>query len=120
LACGLIAVATVLGGCVGPAGLSGDRSALVAVGKAAGAVGRRLPANCARIYVGGRWATIDEPAWNSSDKRCTPFSREGVLVFRRVDGRWRLVTVKGSGYGHYGGCSVDRVPREVAKRFPLC
>src|SRR4051812_6530914 len=79
-------VAIALGGCSNddgnlgfdPAGLGKDKQAMVAVGKAAGVIARRLPANCTRVYVGvdRRWGTIDAPAWNRDDKRCTPYSRQ--------------------------------------------
>ena len=68
---------------------------MVAAGKAAGSIDRQLPANCTRITESrddSSWGTIDEPLWTKRSGRCGGRSRPGLLVFHRVDGRWRLVT----------------------------
>lgn len=123
LAGGLL-IAVWLGGCSAPSTLDkvdNNRAGMVAAGKAAGAVRSGLPSDCVRTYLasGGDWGTIDEPAENGNDERCTPFSRRGMLIFHKARGRWRLVAVRRT-YGHYGDCAVKGVPRSIARQLPLC
>jgi hypothetical protein len=99
-----------------------NQSAMAKAAKAAGLIDRRLPANCTRVEmssVDSSWGTLDEPAWNQADRRCSPFSRKLMIVLHRVGGRFRVVTTR-TAFGHFGDCAVPGVPHAVSRSLPLC
>lgn len=71
------------------------------------------------MYADSSWGTIDEPAWNHGDDRCSRFSRKIMIVFRQVGAGWQVVTVTRE-FGHFGSCGVRGVPKTVSNNLPLC
>jgi hypothetical protein len=112
-----LCLAVALAGCGST--LDKRRSSLVDDAKRAGLIDTRLPANCTRILSNSSWVAIDQPLWNLKERRCSSHSHKAMIVFHKVGGSWRIVTVRKQ-FGHFGSCRVPGVPLAVSRTFPFC